>query len=167
LLPHYGIGFGYYPYYRSYWYGSWYSPWYAPFYYYPSGKVIHKQRKLSTLPPARNTLPAQNHTRRIRKIAPQPDTRKIRPPMNINPTGSNRKSPAPKRYLRATDFLRSGSHQGRPQIRMHQPNLPQRKHYVTPNRSFNRPRMPVIRNSNPVRIHTPVRSGSSSGRKRR
>ena len=164
--PYYGIGFGYYPYYHSSWYGSWYSPWYAP-YYYPYGKVIHKQRKISTLPPARKILPTQNHTGRIRKVAPQQGTRKIRPPMNINPKGSNRKSPAPERYLRATDFLRSVNNQSRPQIRIHQPNLPQRKHYVVPNRSFTRQRMPVIRHSNPIRIQPPVRSGSSTGRKRK
>jgi hypothetical protein len=129
--------------------------------------VIHKQRKISALPPARKTLPIDNHTGRIRKVAPQPDTRKVRPPVNINPKGSTRKSPAPERYLRATDFLRSGNYPTRPRIRIHQPNVPQRKYYVAPNRSVNRPRMPVIRHSNPVRIQPPVRSGSSSGRSRK
>ena len=165
--PYYGMGFGFYPYYSFYRYGSWYSPWYA--HYYPSyGKIIPRQRKTSLLPPAARSAPAlQNHTRRIRKAAPAENTRKIRPLFNTNQVESNRKSPAPKRYLRATDFLRSGHNQSRPPIRIRNTNVSQRKHLISPGNRLIRKRAPVIRHSNPVRIKPPVRSGSSSGRKRK
>jgi len=164
LHPYYGMGFGFYPYYGSYWY----SPLYAPYSYPSYGKIIPRQRKTSLLPyAARSSSTLQNHSRRIRKVAPTQNTRKMRTLINTHRVEKNRKSPAPKRYLRATDFLRSGNNQSRPPIRIRKANIPQRKHSLSPGSQFIRQRTPVIRNSKPVRIHAPIRSGSSSGRSRK
>ena len=163
---HYGWGFSYYPfasYYGYSWYGSYYRPYY-PYY----GSVKNYQRKTAVLPPVRSHQPSSTHTQRYRKVPQIQDNSKAAPIRKISRQQPQRKytpyTPA-KRYIRATEHLRS--------INTNPPN----RQYLPVNR-FRKPNniksfQPRIRQSTPIhrpqpkiRISSPSRSSSSSGRKR-
>ena len=167
FYPSYGWGFSYYPYASMYgynWYGSYYSPYYYPFQY---GKVRNYQRKITGLPSVRSNQSYTNHTQRYRKnpqIQNNQAANSVRKYIRQEP---QRKYSPPKRYIRATKSLRPinlnhGNRKYTPNTRVFQ-----RKSSVGSFHQNIRRSKPVYRPPAKIRISTPVRSSSSSGRKRR
>ena len=165
---HYGFGFSYFPYapYYGYsWYGSYYTPFYNPYYHFDTRNY---QRKLTRRPMSGSYTPAGNHSTRIRKLPPGDNNRKVIRINDITRLQPVRKNTPSKRYLRATDFLRSGSNNlSRPPIRTIQNNTRTRKSTVTPFQNPVRFKSPT--RSNPVRIQrsNPVRQSNPVIRKRK
>jgi len=173
FYPHYGWGFGLYPYASWYgynWYGSWYSPYYYPYQY---GTVKNYQRKFSARPSLRSDHPLSSHTKRYRKtpqIQDKQGTTRVRKYIRQEPQRQytpQRNYTPPKRYIRATESLRPLNIKGSNKHYVPNRNIHQRKSSVG---SFHRNigrSTPVYRPPAKVRINPPVRSSSSSGRKRR
>jgi hypothetical protein len=165
--PYFGATWGFYPYgayYSSHWYGGFWSPFYHPYGHF---KVKKWQRKTTSLPWGRSYRSRPDRPGRTRQILVEPDNRKMIRPNNIIRSQSGRKTSPPKRYLQATEFLRSGSKStNNVQIGKNLQNIFQRKRSVSPMDQNIRQRKPAIHNPVKIRSTRPKRS-STSGRKRK